>query len=510
MVHYGYTIIIEVLEVTQNRGLFNLIAEIIAMLESFRDRLVPGHLTEDYEDSLRQRVLGLLALWEKDLEDSAIIGLSSTSYCAIINWCRSNADNFYLLRILLCELDARVHLGWEQAIHEDWGPGFESLNENAGSTGVLILPNVPGPQTTYMRYKNDRSGKSEPAPRKTADEWTDNLNSRLNHFFYVRKSELHGYTVLNYIYELPGGGTPPTELKIGVSPFINEPYQDILSYDDTICRKDGQGNECQYLGNIQVKDPDEILRKFRMGYQASCAHGIQILMCPEMLGVDKLYQEDPYRFNPEIRHLSRAAGNGNVPKLVIAPSMWKGNRNYVNVYTASGRKLCTQYKQHRYSFPGKNGLCYEDLYGAPKEICLIHVPGWGRIVILICIDFIYPDYRNLLVSKLKANLLLCPSFSPGEYNFLQCLDAASEYGAYAVWLNTCSALVKSPSDVPAIVGAACAPTVSSESRIRRFNPQCVGNCGSGCLFTVTLPLNCMGSSLYEGQHVTVQHTVPSG
>lgn len=233
-------------------------------------------------------------------------------------------------------------------------------------------------------------------------------------------------------------------------------------------------------------------------------------MCPEMLGVDRLYQEDSCQFNPEIRMLSRVVASDKVPQLIIAPSMWKENRNYVNVYTASGRKLCTQYKQHRYSFPGKDGQCKEDLRGGPKEICLIHVPGWGRVVILICIDFLCADYRNLLVSKLKADLLLCPSFSPGEYNFLQSLDAASEYGAYAVWLNTCSALTKSPTEAPEIIGAACTPTVSSESRIRRFHPQCGGNCKSGCLFTVTLPLNCMGSSSYEGLHATVQHNVFSG
>lgn len=510
MLHYDYTIIIEVLEVTQDRGLFNLIAEIIAMLKNFGDDFVPDQLTEESEDSLRQSVLELLDLWKKDLEDSAINGLSSASYCAIIDWCRTNADNFYLLRILVCELDARVQLGWEQVVHEDWGAGFESLNENGGSTDILILPNVPGPQTTYMRYKNGRDGEGEPVPRKTADEWADNLNSRLNHFFCVRKSELNGYTVRNYIYVLPGRNSLPDELKIGVSPLINRPFQDILFYEDTIRRKDRQGNEFQYLGNIQVKNPDELLDKFRTDYQTSCAQGIHILMYPEMLGVEALYQEDPYQFNPVIRGLSRAVDDDKVPKLIIAPSMWKGNRNYVNVYTASGRKLCTQYKQHRYRFPGKNGPCHEDLRGAPKEICLIHVPGWGRIVVLICIDFIYPDYRNLLVSKLKANLLLCPSFSPGGYNFLLSLDAASEHGAYAVWLNACSALTKSPSEAPEIIGAACAPTVSSRSRIRRLHPQCGGNCGSGCLFTVALPLNCMGGSSYEGKHVTVQHIVSSG
>lgn len=495
---------------TYDRGLFNLIAEIIAMLKSFGDDFVPEQLIQDQEESMRQKVLELLAAWEKDLEDSAINGLSSPSYCAIMDWCRSYVDNFYILRILVCELDAKVRLGWEQIVHENWGTGFESLNDNVESTDILILPNVPGPQTTYMHYKNGHDGEGNPNPRKTADEWADNLNSRLNHFFYVRRSELNGYTVHNYIYEPPGEEPLPNELKIGAFPFINKPYQDILSYDDTIRRKDQQGNEFQYLGDIQVKDPEEILNWFRMSYHTACAQGIQILLCPEMLGVEKLYQEDQYQFNPEIRNLSRAVDNDKVPKLIVVPSLWKGNRNYTNVYTASGRKLCTQYKQHRYLFLGRNGKCYEDLQDTPKEICLIHIPGWGRIVILICIDFIYPDYRNLLVSKLKANLLLCPSFSPGKYNFLQSLDAASEYGAYAVWLNACPALTKSPSEVLEVVGAACAPTVSNESRIKRFDLQCAGNCGFGCMFMVTLPLNCMGPSPYEGQHVIVQHIVPSG
>lgn len=223
---------------TQDRGLFNLTAEIIAMLENVGDDFVPEHLTEDYEAGLQQKVSELLAPWKKDLENSAIIGLPLSAYCAIIDWCCSHATNFYLLRILICELDARVSLGWEQVAHEDWGAGFESLNENADSTGILILPNVRGPQTTYMRYKNGRDEEAEPVPRKTADEWTDNLNSRLNHFFYVRRSDLRGYIVRNYIYKLPGGDLLPTELKIGASPFTNIPYQDILSYDDAIRRKD--------------------------------------------------------------------------------------------------------------------------------------------------------------------------------------------------------------------------------------------------------------------------------
>ena len=145
------------------------------------------------------------------------------------------------------------------------------------------------------------------------------------------------------------------------------------------------------------------------------------------------------------------------------------------------------------------------LIDVPKEVSLIHVPGWGRIAIPICIDFLHPEYRDWLVTTLKADILLCPSYSPGEYNFLQSLDSNAGYGAHVVWLNSCSALRNSDTGAPELVGAACAPSVSSESRIIRFIPECKGDCTTGCLFVATIPLNCMGASFYEERRVQVEH-----
>lgn len=488
-------------------SLFNMIAEIVKMAKRCPEDRDPPDLAEESEVQIKEAVHKLVGERKQELTGSASVtnGLSSASYCAIMKWCGEH-NSYYYLRILLSELDANREFGWEDLFQKDRYDGFKALNDNYAVTGILIMPKVHGAQTTYV---SSQEGE-EPGVRRTADKQADSLNNMLNHFYYVRQEDLRNYEVKNYLIR-PGLSALSQEvLRVGAAPMLNAPLQDVLSYKDNVRETEADGTQRLYLDHLAVKEPEKILRRFCCGYQAACNAGVHILMYPEMLGTNTLYEMDGYQFNPLLRKLCKDAGRENPPQLILAPSMWSRNHNCVNVYLPTGQKLCTQYKQYRYHFHGKEGMCTERLLDTPREICMIHVPGWGRLVITVCIDYLKPDYRHLLVEKLKANILLCPSFSPGEYSFLQSLDSQSEYGAYTVWLNSCSALTTKNGEVPEMAGAVSVPTVSSQSRVERFVPdKCDGSCQYGCLFVSALPLNCMGTSSYEGARAMVEQVMCS-
>ena len=109
-------------------------------------------------------------------------------------------------------------------------------------------------------------------------------------------------------------------------------------------------------------------------------------------------------------------------------------------YSKTGEMVGEQCKQNSFEFNDKGTHYEEDLRDIPKEILLIHVPGWGRISFLICVDFLVTDYRDLLVKELRSNLILCPSYSSRTAQFLNSAGSMREFGVKFIWLNSCSAL----------------------------------------------------------------------
>lgn len=486
-------------------GLFDLIAELVAGYIASRPAHEPEVLSEQCETAMLGEVRSCLDRWKGGRDGPAVSGLSLQACSEILAWAKEKND-YYVYRFLLCELDADPAFGMERAAQQVGS--FESCNSNSDETGICILPKVRGPKTTHLLASGEMQ-EEERRTRKNAHTWSDSLNE-LNNFYYLTQEERKGYRVYNYVCD-PMLGAPVKELKIGLSPVMNQPLEAVFEYDDNVMEKDGQGHEFQHFEVLGIKPQEEIQTRVEASIKAAAKEQVDLLMLPEMFGTDALYELDEYGFNPLLRRACKQFP-GDMPKLIVAPSRWHANQNYVHVYDSSGRRLCEQYKQHRYVFHGKNGKCREHLIDPPKQISLIHVPGWGRIAIAICMDFLHPEYLDFLVTKLKADILLCPSYSSGEYNFLQSVDAYSKYGTYAVWLNSCSALqrggAEAPATVPQIVGAASAPVVSSQSRICRLVPACTGACRAGCLFVVTLPLDCAGVSAYEGTGVQVRHVLP--
>ena len=484
------------------KNLFNLLAGLIKLLNTFPSVDDPDELLEEHEDKLEKEVQEYLTA-SGIFTYAAQFRLPSDVYEDIINWCTENR-NFYLIQIILCKLDMQLpnHI-W---VDSKKGHPFRCLNDNEDETGILILPHVKGPQTIHKMADRQDPETIIERGRVNATKWDKPLNARLRNFYFVEKEELDGFDLENVIYEGILNERQLRSLKIAVTPLCSKPIPEVLNYDDNVVEKDASGNPRRFLDFIQVINPSEIEADFAKCYEVACKNDVDILIAPEMFGTTAMYGEDEMGYNHYFRQLGREFNGEGSLGLILAPSYWNKNQNKANFYTRSGKKIGEQYKQHRYGFHGKHGPCKENLKNIPKKICLIHIPNWGRLAILICVDFLHAAYRQLIVSALQADFLLCPSFSPGNGNFEKALPAQMEFDCYAIWINCCTASrPNSRSPMPDYVGGICAPTVSSRSPIVRLTPTCQGTCRKGCLFVAELPLNCAGESIHEDAEIKCYH-----
>ena len=482
---------------------FNLIADLISKTFSYPEIDEAEPLSEDSSDLLIKRVESLLQIkfGEGCFYSHDTLPLSSQVASDIINWCSDNND-YYLFRTLVCRLDAMININ--KLIHDynfnnislkESERVFDSLNDNVAESGVLIIPKVLSSQTTYPR--KDSSGNPKERTGKNANYWLDDLNKRLNNIYYVKKDCLNGYHIKNVIYSLPYNKIKGNYINIGLTPICNTPVHDLLDYDDNIVKKDFSGKEFLYFGNVKVKDPKMVENMFLSSYHTACSNDIDIFVGPEMLGTHNLTLTDEYGVNKNYESL-------NSPSIILTPTMWEKNSNVLTVFSNEGKIIGRQFKQYRFEFTGKRGACLEDLVSPPKEVLIVHINGVGRMAFPICMDYLHEKYRNFLISTLKVDFIICPSFSFGSSNFERAIDAGAEFGVRCIWLNTCSAIAEL-FEPPDYIGLVSMPIISDTSTRTRIKPSCKGSCKKGCLFKIKVPLNCAGESLHNNVNVSIEH-----
>lgn len=117
---------------------------------------------------------------------------------------------------------------------------------------------------------------------------------------------------------------------------------------------------------------------------------------------------------------------------------------------------------------------------------MIHIPGVHRIAVVICAEFqpLRDHMAGVLCGSLGATLILVPSYSKGEQDFINSLSTLSDYGVSVVWGNCCGA-----ARTPQVTGGC---SIAGIDGIQRFGTQC--RCGRSCegtracLYLTRLPL----------------------
>ena len=170
--------------------------------------------------------------------------------------------------------------------------------------------------------------------------------------------------------------------------------------------------------------------------------------------------------------------------MICLPTWWRDGINSATLVYQDGTILGAQRKYIPYVNEKERWL--EALRKeAEQEYLIVHIPGLHRIAVTICAEF--PQLRDhmakTLCGELCATLILVPSYSRGEQEFLNSLPTLKDYGVTVVWGNCCGAVKK-----PRVIGGC---SIAGFDTMHRFGPncQCEGSCGDrrACLYLVEIP-----------------------
>ena len=486
---------------------FDLMAELIKEAKMIKPYDVTDSFTKPTQDALVHQVNMIMINVFGRLYTSYDKGpMTSQQKDAIIQKCRDR-DDYYLYRAMIFYLDsiAKIDTLIEKYDSlsfdniENNTEVFLALNDNYDSTGIRMMMRV-------KEIKVDKSsitGREEPHFDRDADYWTDDINSHLHNTYYEDQTLFKGIEVDNILIKQSDNKKKST-FDIAYVPISNKPIDELLDYNDCIVREDEAGHEIRYFGSISAKAPNEINAAFVEALKASSGDSANLLVSVEMLGTQELCGADEKQINSIYSDLF--FDDYNMPDLIVPPSYWRERKNSLSVFSSNGRLLGTQDKATRYKYKGKSGMCDEDLEINTRKIRMWHIPDVGRIVFMICSDFLDADYRRFVASVLKATVIICPAFSAGTREFDLAINSLKEFGTACIWLNCCSALTSNP-DPPDYIGLVSTPIVREDGDSVRIKPQCNGKCRQGCYFLIKIPKNAVGNTLTEDLQVIVEHCI---
>lgn len=489
-----------------NCSIFDLMALLIC---SVKDRIHEDidSVTEDSQNNTIAIINAYLnsTISEFDKKSHDKILLNSDTINDIVSWCKSKND-YFLTRCLICRLDSIINL--DNVIRDfdfnirdlrtsidienfetnsDNSGLFRALNSNCDETGIIILPLVRA-RGAYVTYDDGKEKE-----RKNSSYWHDDINFRLKNSYFIIAEDIGDYKVYNAIISLPESRKEKSTIDIGFAPILNTELSKLFNIRK-YTRRDDAGNIMSFFSVDDLYYKELINQRFKNCLGLATENDIDILVAPEMLGTDEL-TSTPFK------NLNSIYESNNVnPFLILPPTYWNNNKNVLSVFTNSGVKIGEQQKQYRFDYHGYK----EDLLEPRKEILIVHIDGWGRLAFPICKDFLQEEYSRILVVKLKASILIIPSFSFGVASFESSVLNGLSYGACNIWLNSCSALQDSKTAAD-YVGVASLPIISEQSPRTRIKRKCGGKCSKTCLFKVSIPINCVNGDLHDDQNISYEH-----
>lgn len=326
--------------------------------------------------------------------------------------CKDQKDHRCLLRLLEV-LDAGLErqMMWElESIGED---AFEGgLNHNWKLLKLGILPRC----SCYWEREHRGS------------QHYDRIENFFKNILIIDYRPLVELKVINHF--LPANTFWKAEQKgslaIAVSPLKLQNDFSIKPYvRDETCYF-----SVHYTGNV-----DNDNRRIESIIDNAAKEQADILVFPEMLGNTMMTE----RISEYLQDPSWLSGN-KPPALIVLPSVWKEHTNISYLLNHTGNIICGQSKQEAYQEPIQpEGSAYEDIF-KDNIVHLIHCIGIGRMVIMICKDFITKDYLETLLRELKVTMILIPSYSSGYHDFETMAGALRASDCCAVWVNACEAV----------------------------------------------------------------------
>jgi hypothetical protein len=199
------------------------------------------------------------------------IRLDPEVYEDIINWCQEKND-MHLYIHLLMRLDHMVNIdklcleygikatafrNREAKERENPGakkgeyiaPCFDALNTNIEETGILLLPDFRIP-TEY----DDENEESKEISRMSG------LNDILHSLSFIKKETLNDFRLNNVILDPERRFE---QIRIAFTPTTKKDKAEMFQVGEKVALQDESGHNCVYLGDITLKNKDNITEHFK-------------------------------------------------------------------------------------------------------------------------------------------------------------------------------------------------------------------------------------------------------
>lgn len=360
-----------------------------------------------------------------------------------------------------------------------------SLNQNHQKTGICIAPKLP---VSGASMPGDSDGSTRRLSTRNALYGINGKLENVSYYPLTENTPSVRHIILPEKLSQDEGKYIPEETRIIFSPLTDR--QDLLKTRGPILQIIN-GIPCSAITVDRIIDPEYVEQRFTNSWLAACERSPDIFFAPEMLATDKMVciEHGGSTFLRPL--LKRAALKGwNAPRITIMPTHWRNGRNSLLVFDEIGTYLGTQYKQTPY-VDEKNGQV-EALEEPPNtDILIIHLENKQRVAFAICADFLAnPSFiRDFLCGKLGATLILIPSYTRGEQDFVDTLPILKPYGTSVIWGNCCGAVSSRDNEpVKRIIGGCNYAGIDGQGRFGSES-LCQFQCREckTCFFEISIP-----------------------
>ncbi len=373
---------------------------------------------------------------------------------------------------------------------------IDAMNTNYKKTGIQIIPKFEICKYLTGEEKIDNSSRPNPYANRDAFAGLNGKTKKVSFIKYHDDSFIH-----NII--LPARFLRNTEeiLNIAFCPLTD---CDLLITENVEKKEQNTIYETDRV--IGVKKPRQLLKRLQDDWRHACNVGkADIIFYPEALG-SNLSEEvvNNGYYNKHIFAMAKEESRkGNkLPILTVLPSFCTEGENKATLLDKNGFIIAKQSKYVPYFDLKHNRKEYLKECKGKKHYYVIHIPNLYRIAVLICADFLSYDKNDAkkLFTEVGCTLLLVPSYSHGETDFVNTIQTLRPYGTTVIWGNSCGAAGSQQ-----IIGGCC---VAGFDKVLKFNDyrDCVEGCAGveKCAFIVSVPLRLPGSDAAKVTDITVK------
>lgn len=303
------------------------------------------------------------------------------------------------------------------------------------------------------------------------------LNSHFKNYMIVRKEERLPFQLDMYYWNGSGlldGTTSNKKLTIAMSPIMD--YAQLET--ENLSTKSGNTIRVNGLKNKEI-----VTQKVLNIFDYIFLKKYSFIVFTECLGTIEIVEEVKQRMR---RH-------PEICTFVVLPTICEKDQNKMIVLGPGGIECLRHNKATPFILLDEGNVGRREQLEYENHISVLITEELGMIVFPICAEFLEPGYYKAMTEIAMADMVICPSFSPGVQAFIDTMLKGSPLKLLQLYVNTCSAKeISRNRRVAEPLGMVQLPYVAQkgnqqESPLIKMKKECEGNCVDAlCYFHISI------------------------